>query len=320
MPSGELCSLSSSPEHADLSSPTDMTSLVAALKRRSTLPGTPVAQQRTSFESVVAAMPLPGSVNVSDVHLGEVAAERVASDAVNSQTILYLHGGGYVLGSSASGRPLAAQLAEATSAVVYSLDYRLAPEHPCPAAIDDSTAAYEWLLDQGIPPHQIAFVGDSAGGGLTMATLVKLRNHGLPMPAGAVCISPWVDLTLTASSLSSNADSDPQVSLQGLQEMAVHYLNGLNAASPVASPLFADLAGLPPILIQVGGAEALLDDAGAMDAALRAAGVDSTLEIWDGMIHVWHFFAPRLQEASLAVAGIANWLQQRWRIEPARVD
>ena len=233
---------------------------------------------------------------------------------------LSLHGGGYVLGSSASGRPLAAQLAEATSAVVYSLDYRLAPEHPCPAAIDDSTAAYQWLLDQGIPPHQIAFVGDSAGGGLTMATLVKLRDHGLPMPAGAVCISPWVDLTLTASSLSSNADSDPQVSLQGLQEMAVHYLNGLNAASPVASPLFADLAGLPPILIQVGGAEALLDDAGAMDAALRAAGVDSTLEIWDGMIHVWHFFAPRLQEASLAVAGIANWLQERWRIEPARVD
>jgi len=225
--------------------------------------------------------------------------------------VLYLHGGGYVIGSPRSHRHLAAAIAGAAGTSALLLDYRLAPEHPFPAAVDDAVAAYRWLLDQGIAAGHIAVAGDSAGGGLTVATLLALLNARLPMPAAGVCISPWVDLTCRGESYRSKADVDPIVRSAGVSEMARAYLATTDPRSPLASPLFADLRGLPPLLIHVGSDEVLLDDAIGLAERAKAAGVDATLEQWDRMIHVWHWFLPMLDEAQAAVASIGSFVRAR---------
>ncbi len=226
---------------------------------------------------------------------------------------MYLHGGAYQLGSPATLRHLVAMLAAAAQAQALSVDYRLAPEHPFPAAVDDAVAAYRWLLAAGRDPASVAIAGDSAGGGLTLATLVALRDAGDPLPAAAVAISPWTDLALTGESLRTRAGADVMVKPAGMPESAALYLTGTDPRHPYASPLYADLRALPPLLIQVGDAEVILDDSTRFAARARTAGVDVTLEIWDEMPHVFQAFAGLLPEADQAVARIGSWLCEHVR-------
>jgi phosphinothricin tripeptide acetyl hydrolase len=231
--------------------------------------------------------------------------------AVPDRVVLYLHGGGYVIGSPRSHRHLAAAIASAAGTSALLLDYRLAPEHPYPAAVDDATAAYRWLLDQAIAPERIVIAGDSAGGGLTVATLLALREARVPLPAGGVCISPWVDLTCGGASYATKADADPIVRRAGVEQMAQAYLGATPPRTPLASPLFADLRGLPPLLIHVGSDEVLLDDAVQLAERARAAGVDASIEVYPRMIHVWHWFLPMLDEAQTAVDAIGRFVRAR---------
>jgi acetyl esterase/lipase len=202
-------------------------------------------------------------------------------------------------------------VSRAAAARVLLVDYRLAPEYPHPAAVQDATAAYRWLLAQGCKPGRLAIAGDSAGGGLTVATLVALRDAGTPLPAAGVCLSPWVDLEGVGESMRAKADLDPMVYHDGLLQMAALYLNGLDPRTPLAAPLYADLRGLPPLLIQVGTAETLLDDSVRLAARAREADVDVTLEPWDDMIHVFQAFAGVLPEGQQAVDRIGEFVRAR---------
>jgi len=269
-----------------------------------------VAERRAQYERAEKVFPTPAEVKVERVTTPTVPAEWLRPPgAVAGRVVLYLHGGGYVIGSPRSHRHLAAAIATAGQASALLLDYRLAPEHPYPAAVDDATAAYRWLLDQGIAPGRIVIAGDSAGGGLTVATLLALRDARLPRPAGGVCISPWVDLTCGGASYRTKAEADPIVKEASVGEMARAYLGAMPPRTPLASPLFADLRSLPPLLVQVGSDEVLLDDAVQLADLAKAAGVDATLEVWDRMIHVWHWFLPMLDEAQNAVDGIGRFVR-----------
>jgi len=217
------------------------------------------------------------------------------------RAILYLHGGGYIMGSINTHRELIARLSKAAQARILALDYRLAPEHPFPAPVEDATAAYRWMLAQGLKPSRIAVAGDSAGGGLTVAALVAFRDAGLPMPAAGIPISPWVDLEAIGESMKTRSSQDPIVKPEMIREIARVYLAGQNPRSPLAAPLYADLHGLPPLLIHVGDAEALLDDSKRLAERAKAAGVDVTLEVWPEMPHVWHLFAHFLPEGQQAI-------------------
>jgi epsilon-lactone hydrolase len=222
--------------------------------------------------------------------------------------VLYLHGGGYVLGSIKTHRDLMGRISRAAKARVLGLDYRLAPEHPFPAAVDDSLTAYRWLLDQGLKPARIAVAGDSAGGGLAIATLVAIREAGLPMPAAGICLSPWVDMEGLGESMKTREQADPVVRRDMLVQMASAYLGKQDLRTPLAAPLYADLKGLPPLLIQVGDAETLLDDSNRLTQRARAAGVQVKLEVWPEMIHVWQLFASFLPEGQQAVDGIGQFI------------
>lgn len=271
-----------------------------------------VAERRAQYERAEKVFPTPPEVKVERVSAPVAPAEWLRPPgAVAGRVVLYLHGGGYVIGSPRSHRHLAAAIAAAGQASALLLDYRLAPEHPYPAAVDDATAAYRWLLEQGVAPGHVVIGGDSAGGGLTVATLLALRDARLPLPAGGICISPWVDLTFSGASYRTRAAVDPIVKRPGIDEMARAYLGATAAQTPLASPLFADLRGLPPLLIHVGSDEVLLDDAVQLADRAKTAGVDATLEVWDRMIHVWHWFLPMLDEAQGAVDGIGRFIQSR---------
>ena len=273
-----------------------------------------LAAQRDRFETMTARTPLADGVTCSAVDAGGVPAEWVDPPgvAVGAPTLLYFHGGGYGMGSLNTIRALVSQLAAATDARVLSVDYRLAPEHPWPAAVDDAVAAFGWLLQSGVEPSTVAFGGDSAGGGLTVAALLAAREQGLPMPAAGVCLSPWADLTLSSPSLDRNAATDPEVNRVSLARWAELYLAGADPRNPLVSPVFGDLCGLPPLLIQAGTAEAIEDDAVRLAMAAQAAGVPVTLELYEDMIHVWHAFAPRLPEAVATIERLSAWLQARW--------
>lgn len=226
------------------------------------------------------------------------------------RTILYLHGGGYVLGSPDSHRDMVGNIADAAQARALILDYRLGPETPFPGAVEDAVAAYKALLEDGEQPGKIFLAGDSAGGGLTAAALVSIKDEGLPTPAGGVCLSPWADLTLSGSTMNTKALLDAMLSKEILGWMGGLYLDGQDAGHPLASPIFADLSGLPPLLIQVGSSEVLLDDALRLHEAAKAAGVDSTLEVWDEMMHVWHLMAMVIPEGKLAIRVIGEFMKK----------
>ncbi len=275
-----------------------------------------LVELRTTYDTIGQQFPSPDGVSVEKVAVGGVDAEWVrAPKARANAVILYLHGGGYVIGSPASHRHMIAALSQASGAAALALDYRLAPEAPFPAAVDDAVSAYEWLRQQGVAPARIVIAGDSAGGGLTVATLVALRERGLPLPAAGVCLSPWVDLTCTAQSITAKAAVDPIVTYALITFMAQAYLNGQDAKTPLASPLFADPRGLPPLLIQVGTDELLLDDARNLAARAKEAGVEATLEVWEEMVHVWHYFFPILREAREAITRIGEFIQTQARWE-----
>jgi acetyl esterase/lipase len=232
-------------------------------------------------------------------------------NARQGAAILYFHGGGYVIGSPASHRHLVAALSQAAGVNAIAVDYRLSPEHPFPAAIEDATRAYQWLLRSGLAPDRVVIAGDSCGGGLTVAALLSLRERGLPMPAAGVCVSAWFDLTITAESFTTKAAVEPIITRESVTRWAEAYLQGQDARVPLASPIFADLSGLPPLLIQVGTDEALLDDSTGLAARAKEAGVDVTLEVWEEMIHVWHFFHPMLREGREAIARIGEFIRER---------
>ena len=268
------------------------------------------ADQRAAMESLTAMAPQPEGATCTPCEVGGRAAEWVvAAGARDDRALLYLHGGGYCIGSINTHRTLAADLSRAAGVRVLVIDYRLAPEHPFPAAVDDAVAAYRFLLDAGYDRRRLAIAGDSAGGGLTAATLLALREQDVPLPACAALLSPWLDLSQSGDSMRRCAELDPMVQRDGLQRMAEAYLAGKPAETPLASPLFADLRHLPPLLIHVGTAETLLDDSTRFAARAKDAGVDATLEVWDDMIHVWHAFG-MLPEARDAQARVGEFLRR----------
>lgn len=270
--------------------------------------GLSIEEKRAAFDALGQQMPLLDGVSVTDTNAGGVSAEWVrAQNARHDAVILYLHGGGYRLGSPTSHRHLIAALSHAVGASALAINYRLAPEAPFPAAVEDAVTAYQWLLEHDIAPRHIMIAGDSAGGGLTVATLVALRERNIPLPSSGVCISPWVDLTITSESYTTRAAVDPIITREEIMIMAQTYLNGQDPKMALASPLFADLRGLPPLLIHVGTDEVLFDDAIKLEAHAKMSDVDVTLEVWEEMIHVWHYFFPMLQDAQAAVARIGEF-------------
>ncbi|OUS17208.1 hypothetical protein A9Q88_05105 [Gammaproteobacteria bacterium 50_400_T64] len=272
-----------------------------------------VDKMRANFVKATANFATPASdVTVTTVDIDGTAAEWLDAPGVaTDRVLLYLHGGGYVIGSIATHRGLTASLSKAANCRVLSLDYRLAPEHVYPAAVEDATKAYRWLLSQGIAADKITIAGDSAGGGLTLATLVALRDAGDTLPAAAIPISPWTDMEGTGESMKTKVDLDPMVEPGGLMGMGQIYMGGGDPKQPTASPLYADYKGLPPLLIQVGDLETLLDDATRVAASAEAAGVDTTLEVWPDMVHVWHLFAPMVPEGREAIARIGQFIQEQ---------
>jgi acetyl esterase/lipase len=280
------------------------------LAKRNTRPLGGVADWRRSSARAERFVPrVPRGFNVSLVDAGGTKAELVSWQGAE-RDILYLHGGGYVVGSPLLFRDLTWRLAKAARARGLCLDYRLAPEHPYPAALEDAVAGYQWLLSQGVGAHRIAIVGDSAGGGLALAALLKLRDEGAALPAAAVALSPWTDLALTGDSFARDVKRDV-FKLEELRILAASYLAGADPRSPYASPLFGDLAGFPPVLIQVGSDEMLFDDSVRVAERLRSAGAQAELEIWPRMPHGWHLYARILPEARQAISRIGEFVQAK---------
>ncbi len=279
-----------------------------------------VLEMRAGMNAATAGAPPPEGATIQVVDAGGAPAEWTDADGVSGDAaIVYLHGGGYTMGSLDSHRNLVAGLSRAAGIRALSVDYGLAPENPFPRAVEDAVHAVQYVHAEGIAPNRIIVAGDSAGGGLTAATLVALRDRGIALPAAGVLISPWLDLTQSGATMKSHAAADPMVSDQLLGQCAAAYLDGRDAKTALASPLFADLSGLPPLLIHVGTAEVLLDDARRFDRAARKAGVDSTLEEWGEMIHVWHTFAAMLPEGQQAIDRIGAFAKERLgSVDPQR--
>ncbi len=273
-----------------------------------------LAMRRERMEGLSSIAKPPRGVTFEPTRAGPVPAEWVVPpEPTSPAVVLYLHGGAYTQGSIASHRGIIAHVANRTGVRLLLIAYRLAPEHPHPAALDDAVAVYRWLLAAGHAPSNIVIAGDSAGGGLTLATLLALSDRGEPLPAGAVCISPWTDLAVTGASVRSKADIDPMLSADQLATAAAAYCGDENAdpRDPSISPLYGDLAGLPPILIQVGSAEILLDDATRFAKRATSARVDVELEVWEGMFHCWHLFTRFVPESRRAIDAVGAFITSR---------
>ncbi len=260
-------------------------------------------------EALARITRVPSFVQVQDVDAGGVPAEWIrVPESDKDAVLIYLHGGAYVLGSAETHRNLAWRLAVKARCRVLLVDYRLAPEHPYPAPVEDAIAAYDWVLEQGFDPSRIGISGDSAGGGLTFATLAKIKDTDRPMPAVAFGISPWTDLACTGKSLRTNAKADPMFDPGAIPRAVDFYLQGADPYDPYASPLYADFEGFPPTMIHVGSSEILLDDARRLAHNMKEAGVLVELEVWRNMPHVWHVFAPFLPESTQAISRGARFL------------
>ena len=275
--------------------------------------GTPtLEEQRAGGEQFAALTSEPDGVSYTPVDVGGIRGLWIDPDgAALDRAILYVHGGGYVICSVESHRKMIGHLAKAVGCRALAIDYRLAPEHPHPAPVQDTAAAYRWLLDQGFSPSHLAISGDSAGGGLTLATLLKLRDDGVPLPAAAVPLSPWVDLEATGQSMRTRADVDLMVAEAGLKAMADAFLQGGDPRDPLAAPLHGDLKGLPPLYIQVGDEETLLDDSIRLADKAHRKGVEVRLDVFPGMQHVFQISAGNVPEADEAIARIGLWLRPR---------
>lgn len=278
---------------------------------------TSVTQMRSDWDAAFAGCSVP--VTCEKVSASGVDGEwLVPTDAPRDKAILYFHGGGFRIGSVASHRDLAARVADATGCRVLAINYRLAPEHRFPAALDDALIAYQYLREQGLRPADMAFAGDSAGGNLVLGTMLAARERGLPHPAAGALMSPWTDLTASGASYQSRAEADPIHQRAMILALAKNYLGkDGDPRDPLASPLCADLTGLPPLLVQVGDRETVRDDSTELAARAKAAGVDVELQVWDGMIHVFQMF-PEIPQAREAIASLAVFLRNHLHIDYQR--
>jgi monoterpene epsilon-lactone hydrolase len=293
--------------------PSEALQALATAMRALRTPEAPEPSVQAQRESMAASMQqlaenaVSSDAEVTDSHADGVPVRwTVAPRAARDRVLLYFHGGGYVLGSLDTHQDLMARLANGTGWSVLGVDYRLAPEHPWPAAVDDAVAVYRWLRAEQ-PEARIALAGDSAGGGLALALMQRLAAQGLPQPVAAVLFSPWTDLTASLDSHRSRAEVDPMVSGTVLRRLAAHYVAGADATHPEISPLFGDLTGLPPLLIQVGDDEVLLDDARELGRRAAAAGVTVSQRVWPGAFHVFQI-VPQLPETAAALGDVARFL------------
>jgi len=269
-------------------------------------------QRRKDMDAAFAQYGVARDVRVEPVTANGVRAEWTSTPEDNRDAaLLYVHGGGYVIGSLDSHRHLVSEAGRAAKAWALALDYRLAPEHPFSAAVEDTVSGYRYLLSRGIRPGRIAIAGDSAGGGLVVAAMLAIREAGLPQPACGWCISPWVDMEGVGETMSTKAEADPMVQRAVLLEMAGLYLGGADPRSPLAAPIYADLRGLAPLLIQVGAAETLLDDAIRLAKVAGAADVRVDLQVWPEMVHVWHLFHPDLKAGLRAIEVGGDYVRTR---------
>jgi monoterpene epsilon-lactone hydrolase len=289
---------------------TEQQETLDAILRQSAFPAdSDVNEQRRLLRELLSAQPLPAEVTVTAAELGGVPTAEITVEGIKPRhVVLYFHGGVYVMGDAALAADLASQVGRRTHAKVISVDYRLAPEHPYPAAVDDALAAYEALLNNGIAPSDIAFAGESAGGGLAVATLVNARDHGLPLPAAALVMSPYADLTLAGTTMETRREVDPLLSPENLQARVTDYTAGQDAALGLISPVFADLSGLPPLIIQAGSHEVLLDDAVRLAGQAATADVEVTLEVTPGVPHVFQAYYPILDDAPAALDRAGQFL------------
>lgn len=265
-------------------------------------------QRRAQIDAALGALPLAPGTTAHVARAEPPSVVACAAPARGHAVILYFHGGGYRMGSAWASRSFASHLAAVCGAEVLVVDYRLAPEHPFPAAVDDAVTAYRWLLERPTRPEHVVVVGDSAGGGLGAALLLRARDEGLPLPAGAALLSPWLDLTNSGESFDSRGATDALFSRAAAEEAAGMYLAGADAAEPYASPLFGEWRGLPPLLLQASDDEVLLDDACRLAERATAAGVEVALHRYAGVPHVWHLQYPALPEAVAALDQLAAFL------------
>jgi monoterpene epsilon-lactone hydrolase len=289
---------------------TEQRETLDAILRQSAFPADgDVDEQRRLLRELLSAQPLPPDISVTEGALGGVPTAEITIDGIEPRhVVLYFHGGVYVMGDAALAADLASQVGRRTQARVVSVDYRLAPEHPYPAAVDDARAAYEGLLDDGVAPSSIVFAGESAGGGLAVATLVNARDRGLPLPAAAFVMSPYVDLTLAGATIETRSEVDPLLSREALEARVGDYTAGQDAALALISPVFADLSGLPPLIIQAGTHEVLLDDALRLAQQAAGADVEVTLDITPGVPHVFQAYHAILDEAAAALDRAGQFL------------
>jgi len=285
--------------------------LIKTLRDRERPDPLTVEAMRDRINELGDKLPAPPEAIVERIEVAGRWTEWVSAPGTNpNRQVLYLHGGGYVIGSPHTHRNLAYNISKAMDARLLVIDYRMAPEHPFPAAVNDAVAAWKWLLEQGGNPAKMAIMGDSAGGGLAFATMVALKQQGLRLPACAAVLSPWADMEGIGESMTVRAAEDPSIDVEVLKWFSTMYLDGADPHDPLAAPLYADLSGLPPVLIHVGTAEVLLDDSTRIAERARQQGVDVTLEVWEGMPHIWHIFAPLLDEGKDAIAKLGAWARE----------
>lgn len=277
----------------------------------------PYKYQRFFFNKIVPNLSpkVPGIEYETLEVSGVPATWLIPDDAISDQVLLYLHGGGYVIGSKESYRKIVSRIAVAARCRSLIIDYRLAPENKFPAAVEDAVTSYRWLLSQGYDPEKIVVAGDSAGGGLTAATLISLRDSGDPLPTAAMLVSPWADLGVTGESAKTAGWKDPLLSIRGLKRWASMYLGTTDSRDPLASPIYADFHGLPPFYIQAGTCEILLDDARRLAERAKEDGMSVELDIWEGMFHGWHAFSPLVPESNTAIEKLGRFYQDSVAVE-----
>ena len=290
----------------------ELAALTAVMREGGPDLAAPPAQARAEFEALLAKVPVASDLKIEAATAGGVPGLWVDATGVRpDRVMLYIHGGGYISGSANGYRSLVGELGRASKARALAIDYRLAPEHPFPAAVDDGVAAYRSLLDRGLAAKSIVFVGDSAGGGLVVTTMMAVRDAGLPLPAAGVSISPWLDLECSGASMKTKAETDLALNREALLHAGRSYraANAGDGRGGQLAPLNGNLSGLAPLLIQVGSAEILLDDSTRLAARAGAADVSTRLEVWPNMPHVWHLFGFMLSEGRDAIQSAGTFLQ-----------